>query len=420
MAGTAARLTSGRPAEAGAFTNWSGSIRCTPRHRPAPRDHAEVAELVATAADRGRTVRPVGSGHSSTPIIATDDVLVSLDQLRGLVAHDTAAGRATVLPGTGLADLGAELEAVGLALENFGDVDYQAIAGAIGTATHGTGERIGNLSSTLVGGTLVTGEGHTRRFGTEATGTTTADPEDSDLLRAAQVGLGTLGILTSLTLRVVPAYELRRVNVKVRTDWVLEHFDELAATYRHVDFYWYPRSDIAQLRVLDEPARMAGLELPGEVHRDRTGPSYEVLPNTQEARYEEIEYMLPREAGLAAFRHVRQRIKERHRAQVAWRVLVRTVAPDQAMLSNAQDRPTMTIALLHNAELPYQEYFGDLEPLFLGAGGRPHWGKKHTRRAAQLRRMYPDWDRFNQIRRSLDPAGVFMTDYLRELLEDHE
>ena len=395
------------------FINWSGSVRFTPQERVQPKDHDDVADLVRKAARRGQTVRPVGAGHSSTPIMATADVLVSLDRMTGVVNHDAEAGLATVLPGTGLSDLGAELEKSGLALENFGDVDYQAIAGAIGTATHGTGETLGNLSTTLMGGTLVTGSGQTVPFGTEAG----AGPED-DLLRAAQVSLGTLGVMTTLTLRVLPAYKLRRVNFKVHIDWVLEHFDELAAHYRHVDFYWYPRSDVAQLRVLDEPERMAELEVPGTVHRDETGPSYKMLPNKQEIRFEEIEYMLPREVGLETFRDARYRIKDHHRTEVAWRVLVRTVAPDRALLSNTYGRPTMTVALLHNVGLPYENYFFDFEQMFLEAGGRPHWGKKHTRRAVHLRTMYPEWDTFTRLRRELDPGGVFMNDYLHDLLEE--
>lgn len=149
----------------------------------------------------------MGSGHSSTPVVATDDMLVSLERLRGVVCHDVGSGLATVLPGIGLSDLGAELADVGLAMENLGDVDYQAIAGAIGTGTHGTGETLGNLSSTLVGGRLVTGSAEVVLFGVDA-----GEVGESDLTRAAQVSLGALGVLTSLTLRVRPAYHLHRRN----------------------------------------------------------------------------------------------------------------------------------------------------------------------------------------------------------------
>lgn len=397
------------------FQNWSGSVSFTAQTRVCPRTEDEVVEVIRQAAERRFTVRPVGSGHSSTPLVATEDILLSLDELSGVVSHDVEAGLATVLPGTGLADLGEQLAERGLALENLGDVDYQAIAGAVGTGTHGTGEGLGNLSSYLVGGRLVTGTGEVVAFGADA-GDSASDGTPSDLTRAAQVSLGALGVLTSLTFAVRPAHDLHRRNVITHIDWVLEHFDELARSYRHVDTYWYPRSDLAQVRVLDEPGRLDDLLIPGEVKTEKVGPSHEILPNHREIHFDEMEYMLPREVGLEVFGEVRDRVKTRHRSHVAWRVLLRTIAPDSAMLSNAQGRPTMTIALLHNAGLPYAEYFGDLEPVFLAAGGRPHWGKKHSQNHEQLSRMYPDWDRFRAIRQGLDPGGVFLNDYLTDLL----
>ena len=161
------------------YVNWSGSMRFTPAEIAEPKDEQEVVETVRRAAGDGRTVRPVGSGHSSMPIFATDDVLMSLEHLAGLVDHDADAGLARVLPGTGLARTGELLAEAGLAMENLGDVDYQAIAGAISTGTHGTGVTLGNLSQTMVGGRLVTGSGEVVAFGVDAT------EEDPDLVRAA-------------------------------------------------------------------------------------------------------------------------------------------------------------------------------------------------------------------------------------------
>ena len=395
------------------FTNWSGSVSCTPYSWVEPGRTEDVADIVRRARRDGRTVRPLGSGHSSMPLVATDDVLLSLDGLRGVESADREARRASVLPGTGLADLGAELAEHGLGMENLGDVDYQAIAGAIGTGTHGTGLRLGNLSSTLVGGRLVTGTGEELQVGEDAG----ADGDD-DLLRAAQVSLGALGVLTSLTLRLEPAYELHRTNWMTHIDWVLDNFAELVEQNRHVDFYWYPRSDLAQVRMLNEPGREPDLTPAGRLKKDERGPSYEILPNDRHMHFEEMEYLLPLDTGLTAFREARERIKERHRWQVGWRVLVRTIAADQAMLSPSYDRTSMSIALLQNASLPYEDYFSDMEPLLLAHGGRPHWGKKHWQRAEQLRGMFPEWERFREIREQLDPDGVFVNAHLRELLDD--
>lgn len=404
---------------ADSFTNWSGSLSCTPRRWIRASTVDEVAGAVQRAADEGLTLRPLGSGHSSMPLMTTQDVLLSVDDMRGVTSADPDAGLARVLPGTGLAELGAELARHGLAMENLGDVDYQSIAGAIGTGTHGTGARLGNLSSTLAGGTMVTGTGEVRPFGVDAPAAPGAGgppDDDDDVVRAAGVAMGSLGVLTELTLRVLPAYDLHRTNWMTHIDWVLENLDQLIEENRHVDFYWYPRSDLAQVRILNRPGEEPDLLPPGELLTDETGPSFEILPNHRDLYFDEMEYMLPLEVGPYAFREARERIKKRHRQYVGWRVLVRTVAPDTAMLSPSYRRPTMTIALLQNASLPYEPYFRDMEPLMLAHGGRPHWGKKHTRTAEHLAGLYPEWDQFAGIRERFDPGGTLLNDHLRELL----
>lgn len=397
------------------FVNWSGSVRFKPARHRRPASAGEVAELVKSSGDSGHRVRPVGSGHSSVPLFNTEGTLVSLEDMSGVIEADPAASTARVLPGTGLRDLGAGLAEHGVAMQNLGDVDYQAIAGAVATGTHGSGITLGNLSSTLIGGRLINGTGQEVAFGADA-----GEGEDHDLLRAAQVSLGALGIFTSLTLRVEEAHQLHRQNWITHIDWVLENFEELVASNRSMDFYWYPRSDLAQVRMLNKPGDEPELVPQGRLKTDETGPNYEIIPNDRMLPFEEMEYMLPLDTGLTAFRQIRERIKAEHRATVGWRVLIRTIAADQAMLSNAGRRPTMTIALLQNNTLPYQEYFGDIEPILQKYDGRPHWGKKHTMSSRQLAPHYPQWDEFRRIRAHMDPHGVFLNNYLRKLLGEEE
>lgn len=397
------------------FSNWSGSISFTPAKQTSPRSAKEVATAVKNAHSSGSTVRPVGSGHSSTPIFTTENTLLSLDRMTGVLDADAQAGTARVLPGTGLRDLGAELAEHNLAMENLGDVDYQAIAGAIATGTHGSGITLGNLSSTMIGGRLINGLGEEVPFGVDA-----GAEADDDLLRAAQVSLGTLGIFTSLTLQVEEAYQLHRQNWVTHIDWVLENFAELVESNRSVDFYWYPRSDLAQVRMLNKPGEEPELKPQGYLKKEETAPNYEIIPNDRMLKFEEMEYMLPLDTDLSAFRQVRERIRAEHRHRVGWRVLVRTIAEDQAMLSNARERPTMTIALLQNNTMPFKEYFDDIQPIFWEHQGRPHWGKKHTLKASELAELYPEWEHFGRIRRRMDPEGVFMNDYLRELFGEEE
>jgi hypothetical protein len=231
------------------WTNWSGSVSFEPDRILEPDSESELQEIVRRCAEEDQTVRVAGAGHSWTPVVETEDIVVSLTNMTGVVDHDPEAKTATLYAGTTLEEAGTELHDRNLALPNLGDVTMQTVAGAFGTGTHGTG----------------------------------------------------------------PEFE----------NW---------------------------------------------------------------------------------------------RADVGWRLLVRTVAADDAMLSTEYDRDVMTISCIQNAELEHWPYFEDVEPIFNEYDGRPHWGKKHTLRAPELRERYPEWDRFQELRRELDPEGVFMTDYLEDLL----
>ncbi|MFD6682467.1 D-arabinono-1,4-lactone oxidase [Micromonospora parva] len=400
------------------FVNWSGSLSFTPREFAEPADEDAVRELVVRARESGRTIRPVGSGHSSSPLTRTDDILLSVDRLAGVIAED--ADRARAWAGTKLKALGEGLYDAGLAMDNLGDVDYQSIAGATATGTHGTGVGFGNLCTQVVGVRLVTGTGEVLDISAD---------DNADLLPAARLSLGALGVVTQVTLDVQPQYELRRRAWCAHVDWTLDHLAELQHTNRNMDFYWYPRSDQTQIRTLNRPDGTSGVRVwaaprvpdsgPWGAPREiRSGPIHRTIPQERELRFEEIEYMLPSEAFPACFAEVRRRILQRHRAVVGWRVLVRTIAADDIWLSNAYGRPTTTIACLQNTSLPYEDYFRDMEAVFRQYGGRPHWGKKHWMTARDLRPLYPRWDDFQDARRRLDPDGVFLSPDLARLLEE--
>jgi FAD/FMN-containing dehydrogenase len=389
------------------WSNWSGSLRFVPGRIVEPATEDALALRIRQAVDAGQTVRVIGAGHSSSRLVETDDDLVSMAKFRDIEAVDQTACEATIGAGVTLNEAGRALAELGMAFGNLGDVDYQTVAGAIATGTHGTGVRLPNLATHLVGGRLVTGTGATVSFAVD---------EDRDLVRTLRVSLGAIGIITALRLRLTPAYRLRKRVWCAHVEDCLSSFPELAAAHRHVDFYWYPRSDETKIRTMDlieaSPAALPFARLLTE----EIGWSHEVIPNARELRFEEMEYAMPAAQGLACFTEVRQRIKEHWRQLVGWRVLYRTVAADDAYLSLAHGRPTVTISLHQNATLPFWEYFSDIEPIFRAHGGRPHWGKKHTLHAAELRPLYPGWDGFLEIRQQTDPAGVFLNPYLRELL----
>lgn len=390
------------------WSNWSGSLRFSPARIEEPADEESLARLVRTAAEGGRKVRVVGSGHSSTPLVQTDDTLISLVNLTGRLNANAEAGEATLGAGTTLNEAGKALLEVGLAIANLGDVDFQTVAGVIGTGTHGTGQRLKILPDQLIGLRLVTGTGEIREY---------SAAENPDFFRAARVSLGLLGIFTAVRLRLEPAFKLHRREWCTHIDDCLHHLDQLVAENRNMDFYWYPRSDLVKIRVANLPGDGSGDLAYARCVKEETGWISEVLPRQRELRFDEMEYWLPAPAGPECFREVRRRVKEKHRRMVGWRVLYRTVAADDTYLSSANGRDTVTISLHQNASLPYEDYFRDIEPIFRAYDGRPHWGKKHNLGPSALRPHFPMWDRFREIRREIDPGGTFLNPYLRRLLD---
>jgi len=393
------------------WSNWSGSVRFQPSRLEKPRDEGELAAMVRRAAEQGRIVRPVGAGHSSSRLVETEDVLVSLENFRGV--EPCGGVDAIVGAGTTIEEMNKGLWKAGLAMHNLGDVDMQHAAGATATGTHGTGKDLPILANAVVGVRMVTAAGAISTFNID---------EHPDMLKACRVSLGTLGIFTQLRLRLLPAFELRRREWWGHVEDCLANLDELVARHRNFDFYWYPRRDEVRMRTWNPPG-VGPEHLPfARCAEDVTGPSGEVLPGHSgiKRKFEETEYSVPAEAGPACFREVRNRVRERHRKWVCWRTLYRTVAADDAFLSHAHGRPTVTISLHQNAQLPYKEYFADLEPILRAHGGRPHWGKKFNMTGAELKPLYPMWDRFREVRRRMDPDGRFLSPFMRSLFEPDE
>jgi L-gulonolactone oxidase len=414
------------------WSNWSGSATCRPSSVHHPRTLAEVQRAVR-AAGPDDTVRVAGAGHSFPPVATSDDVLVSLEEYTGLVAVDESAGTATVRAGTTIHDLNAALAAHGLALENMGDIDRQAIAGAVATGTHGTGDGFGVVADTVERLRLVTADGATREL----------DPSDGDAFRAACVSLGTLGVVTELTLSVRPAYRLAEHSYTASVETVLADLDDLRADNDHFEFWWFPHTDTAWVKTLNEtdapddptPAYeervenlawegicRLGTALPGAatpwLNRatvatfDETravGPSHEVYPTARDVRFDESEFGVPDDDAVAAFRDLRETV-ESHRVQFP--VEFRTVAGDDLPLSPAYGRDSVFLACHRYHRKPYREFLTDCAATLAPYDARPHWGKHHWYGADEFARLYPEWDTFQRVRREFDPDGRFLNDHL--------
>ncbi len=400
---------------AAAWQNWSGGVTCAPTRIATPTSEAEVIALIRAAGRASETVRVAGTGHSFTPLCATDGTLLSLDGMQGLIAADPDARTATFQAGTKLHAVGEPLRAAGFALENMGDIDRQALAGAIGTGTHGTGPALGSLSTQVVGLRLVLASGDCLDC---------SAAHEPAIFNAARVSFGALGVMTQITLRVLPAYRLHERTWVAEFEECMAEMPSLIRDNRHCEFFWSPSEDACAMKTLNPtdatqvppapPPETAG-RLTRYVKPERIDWSDRIFPSERTILFNEMEFAVPAEHGPACMRELRELMRGRH-PDVAWPVEYRTLRADDIPASPAYGRETVTISIHQAAELSYQRFFTDAEALFRRYQGRPHWGKLHWYTARDLHESYPQWDTFLSVRERLDPDGRFLNTHLRQML----
>ncbi len=413
------------------WSNWSGSVASTAAV-VRPKDEAELAAIVRDAT----AVRAVGAGHSFMPLCASDGQIVSLEDMAGtmVVAPDRQTAR--IPAGWSIKRLTAALWAEGLALANQGDVNPQSLAGAMATGTHGTGRDLGNLATFARGFRVMGADGELRWCDA------TTEP---DLFQAQRLSLGLFGIATEIDCAVVPAYHLAERIEKRPWGEVRERFDELVEQQRHVEFWLFPHADFAILKTLvpcapcEPPASTSDIEektfrrlldvgafvpvlipalqrimMKTNMNGGRQGPAHAIFPSDRTIRFEEMEYELPRAAGLAALDEVVGWIR-RKRLPVAFPFEFRVVAGDDIWLSPMNAGPVAAISMHQYARMPWQGLFAEAEAIFRAHGGRPHWAKRHTLTRDDVDALYPMAERYRAVRRTVDPTGKFLNQHMREL-----
>ena len=425
------------------WQNWAGTATADPARRYWPRSAGEITDAVKEAAAAGLTVRALGSGHSFTPTAATSGAALDLSGWAGVISADAGSGLVTVRSGTTIRQLNAALDVLGLAMPNLGDIDAQTIAGAISTGTHGTGARLGGIATAVAALELVLADGSV---------VSCSPQQRPDLFAAAQVGLGALGVISTVTLKCVPAFDLSADERPMPLGEVLERFGEFAASNDHFEFYWFPYGKNALVKrnnrgtelprmpawrrfleyeVMENAAFGAlcrtGRAVPSLVKplnrlaagtlskRSYSATSHRVFVTPRRVRFVESEYAVPRDSILDVLGELRAAVP-RLADPVMSPVEVRVAAADDIWLSTAYGRDTAYVAIHQYAGLPYEEYFGALESIAAAVGGRPHWGKMHTRDAAQLGELYPRFADFLRIRDEVDPGRRFANPYLEQVL----
>jgi L-gulono-1,4-lactone dehydrogenase len=435
--------------------NWAGNVTARPQRTAAPATAGEVAAEVRRAAEDGLAIRMTGTGHSFTPIAACDGVLLRPDRLTAVRSVDAAAGTVTVEAGLPLRTLNQLLLARGLSLANMGDIQVQTVAGATQTGTHGTGRDVGGLATLIAGLELVLADGQivTCSAGSPHGGLTV--PGGAGLFDAARVGLGALGIVTAVTFRVVPAFLLHAREEPMAWSRLISELDQLIAANEHFEFFWFPHSEgclVKRNNRTDGPARplprwryllddeflsnslfgttcKLGHRVPAVIPavnsiaskalgtRDYTDAAYRVFTSPRRVRFKEQEYAVPRAALSDVLGEVRSLIASRD-WRLSFPIEVRVTPSDELWLSTASGRDSAYLAFHVFHASPHEDYFGEVEAIMTAVGGRPHWGKMHTRDAAYLSATYPRFGEFVALRNALDPDRRFGNAYLTQVLGD--
>ncbi len=424
------------------WSNWAGTVQCQPQQFCQPQSEDEMVALVKQCRQERRSLRVVGSGHSFTPLVETQDVLVNLDHWQGLLAADRAQLTAVVKAGTKLHQLGELLFEQGMAQVNMGDINLQSVAGAISTGTHGTGEKLTGIAAQVEELTLITGRGERLVCSAQ---------QNTELFKAAQISLGALGVITQVKLKLAPSYKLKYESRRSSLQTCLHDWDRHNAETRNFEFYWFPHSDKVQMKFMnqsDEPSSGGGwLKQANDVvlenglywvasHACRLMPSlcpsvsrlsaaligesqrvdysHRLFATQRLVRFQEMEYNLPREHFQTVIEEIRALTAKQNYA-VHFPIECRTAAADDIWLSPAYQRASAYIAVHMFKGMPWQQYFSEIQDIFLRYDGRPHWGKWHSLRADELAKRYPRWQDFLAMRAELDPEGVFLNPYLRDV-----
>lgn len=416
------------------WSNWSGSQKASPKIiQPSSLDALQSAVRMYPK------IRTAGAGHSFSALAQTNDVLINLDHFRGIAEHDAALCQSTIYAGTRLYAAGEKLSAFNQALINQGDIDQQSLAGAVATGTHGTGAGLSCLSANVAGFELVTADGDAVWCDAE---------QNAELYQAGRISLGSLGIMTKIKMQCRPMYRLKEHIRLCSMDELTEHLDQWKLKHRHIEFWSFIHSPQVILKTLDEtdepmqPKPAAWLDedvlLKFCAELTRLCPvlnpwlqklvsvfvqpsaavdwSSRIFPAVRETRFNEMEYQLPINQGLACWEELMHCLKKA-RVPMFFPIEFRYVRGDDIWLSPFYQQDSVSISVHQFYKQDYRTVFNLAEPIFWKYGARPHWGKLHSLQAAELRELYPKWDEFMQLRQQLDPADKWLNPYLEGLFK---
>lgn len=420
--------------EKAGWKNWSELQQCNPATIASPK----TDEALIEAMKKAKTIRFAGTGHSFMPLVPTNQTIISLDAMSGIINTNDENLTATVKAGSKLAYLAREFNGKGQEFMNLPDINTQTLAGATSTATHGTGKDFKAIHAYFKAMRLITPEGEV---------ITCSEEENPDIFQAAKVAIGSLGAITEITLQNRPAYNLHRVVYIQTLDWSLENALELIDKHDHFEMFYFPSSDrcaiithdvhTGQLNprlYTDDEDGLKDLKLirnylywtprfrkkimqqllkPGDVVEDYSDEAWRLLSQPRVSKFNESEYHLPIENGLACFKKVCAMMDLRKDS--FFPIEFRVIKGDDAWLSPFYQRDSISIAIHVDYKETYKYLVKDFGPVFRSFNGRPHWGKLNDFTKEEFQKAYPKWEDFLAVRQRCDPNGKLMNDYLQKI-----
>ena len=425
------------------WSNWAGNQQTGSVLVSKPQTESELQQVVQNAQASGRRVKAVGSGHSFTAIAVAEEVLVDLSKYDEILAIDKINQTVTVQSGIQLSKLNQALYENSLAMQNLGDIAYQTIAGAISTSTHGTGAKFTGIANQVVALRVVLADSSIVECSANV---------NAELFSCARVGLGAIGLISTVTLKVVPAFNLAVIEEPMRVDDVLQNLDLHVDSNDHFEFFWVPHTGWALTKrnnrnnlPIEPMSKMShwysktlmenyafgavcmlgkarpslipklAKALPSSGRNEYSDASHKVFASKRIIKFYEMEYAIPREACAEALNRVRRMVKDSG-FFLNFPVEVRFTAPDEIPLSTASNRESAYIAVHIYKGMNYVPYFTEVESIMNSYQGRPHWGKLHFQNASTLASRYPQWDVFQSVRNQVDPKRMFSNQYLETVL----
>ena len=418
------------------FFNWAKNETCVAQKFFQPETEEEIIEVVK----QSKKIRVVGTGHSWNATCLTQDTLINFDNYKNVLLLDKEKLQVKIQPGIKLWQLNEYLDKEGLALKNLGSISYQSVAGAISTGTHGSGINYQILGSQIEEFSLIKADGEKVILHCE---------RDKELFNNCMVNLGCLGIISEITLHIVPAFNLHDYTVAVSFNEAVDRLKELVNNTDHFKMWWFPHTDKMVLFRYTRTADKANdsafrqwfldelvsvsiyrlllkignikrswrkiinrlLELNFKTPLDRIEKSYKVFNVPEPPLHREVEWAFDISVAQNLLRDYKQLINTSNHL-INFIQEIRFTKADDFALSACYGRDTIWLGAYNADNFGWEELMNDFEALAKKYNGRPHWGKEFNVDKKYLQAVYPKFKEFEELKKQFDPNGKFTNDFI--------